>query len=221
MKKLLIFYFSFLLSWHFSFGQDNFMRYSQGITPMHKFFQQYADTTIIIEYANVPDGKPSSYKLITKTGSFVNAFSYNPVDTTYYPAYKLKSSFPVVLWHMFSAKRTGFKNAPADINIFFNVVPIPQDTTKKLWLYIQKLSLWDMVDDSVFGRGCKGIVDNFVNDGGSPEIIHLITKKEIKTLIFWSPAYYEKLCPGNKNRQVAIKIDEIIDKYFPKTRRDY
>lgn len=184
MKKLLIFLFLFLFSWHFSFGQDYLFRYTQGITPMHKFFQQYADSTIIIEYANVPDGKPSIYKLISKTGNFVNTFSYNPADTTYYSLYKLKKSFPIILWNMIGIERSNFKNRPADINIFFIVIPIPPDIAKKQWLYIQKLSPWNVVDDSVFGRGCKGIVDNYINDGGSPEIIHLITKKEIKTLVF-------------------------------------
>ncbi|MBT2561212.1 hypothetical protein J7E50_10255 [Pedobacter sp. ISL-68] len=221
MKKLLAFALLFSLSWHYCFGQDELMRYSLGQTPMHKFFQQFADSTIIIEYANVPDGKPSSYKLISKTGSFVNTFNYDPLDTAYYPLYKLKKMFPVILWNMIGTERSNFKNRPADINIFFNLINLKPDTAKKIWNEISKHKPWQIVDDSVFGRGCKGIVDNFVNDGGSPAIIHLITKKEIKTLIFWSPGYYEKLCPGNKSRKAAIKIEEIIDKYYPTIKSNY
>ncbi len=197
------------------------MRYSKGVTPMHKFFQQYADSTIIIEYANVPDGKPSSYQLISKTGSFVNTFNYKPLDTAYYPLYKLKNMFPVILWNMIGVERSNFKNRPADINIFFNLINLKPDTAKKIWNEISMYKPWQIVDDRVFGHGCKNIVDNFLNDGGSPAIIHLITKKEIKTLIFWNPEYYEKLCPGNNSRKVAIKIEEIIDRYFPKIRDDY
>ncbi|KQR69864.1 hypothetical protein [Pedobacter sp. Leaf176] len=199
----------------FSQENDVFLKYSQGVTPLHKFFQQYADSTIIIEYANATDGKPSSYKLISRTGDFVNTFYYRPIDTAYYSSFKLKKDFNVVLWTQLMAHKIGFAKTPPDINIFFNIVAINPDTAKKIWKNISIYKPWQMVDDKVFGRGCKGIPDDLAYDGGGPQIIHFITKKEIKTLVFWYPDYYEKRCPGNKNRQSAIAISSIFYRQIP------
>ncbi|WP_421938289.1 hypothetical protein [Pedobacter sp.] len=193
-----------------SFGQSK----GRGVTPMHKFFQQYTDSTIIVEYSQVADGRPSFYRVISKTGDLVDAFKYEPVDSSYYSVFKLKRSMPVVLWNMFTAKRTGFKHNPADINIFFNHVHMGTDRTKKLWQEIISLKPWQLVDDYNYGTECKGIPAGITYDGGT-WIMHLVTKKEIKTLYYLLPDYFEKQCPGNKNRQAAVRIEEIFNESYP------
>lgn len=68
-----------------SFGQSKGL----GVTPMHKFFQQYTDSTIIVEYSQVAEGRPSFYRVISKTGDLVDAFKYEPVASSYYSVFKL------------------------------------------------------------------------------------------------------------------------------------
>ncbi|WP_157263237.1 hypothetical protein [Pedobacter sp. R20-19] len=193
-----------------SFGQSKGL----GITPMHKFFQQYTDSTIIVEYSQVADGRPSFYRVISKTGDLVDAFKYEPVDTSYYSVFKLKKSMPVVLWNMFTMKRTGFNHNSADINIFFNHVQIDTSLTKKLWQEITSFKPWRLVDDYTYGAECNGIPAGLTYDSGT-WIMHLVTKKEIKTLCYLLPEYFEKQCPGNKNRQAAIRIEQLFKTYYP------
>lgn len=184
-----------------------------GITPMHKFFQKYTDSTIIVEYGNLSYG-PSYYRILTKTGDFINAFKYEPLDTTYYPIFKLKKDMPVVLWNLFTGKRNEFRHTPADINIFFNPVQLEPKQTKKIWQELITLKPWKLIDDYTYGARCKGVQETITMDSG-PWIIHLITKKEIKTLYYLAPEYFEKLCPGNKNRQAAIRIEALFNEWYP------
>lgn len=188
------------------------------VTPMHKFFQQYADSTIIREYRI--EGRPPIYRILTKTDNMVNSFCYEAIDTTWRKISSIRKHSPVILWNMLSAKKTLFQDIPADINIFFNIAPINSDTTKKMWTDITKTKPWQLVDDRAFGYGCKNVEDPVISEA-RPAIIHLITRQEIKTLFFMTPAYFEKLCPGNKYRQAFIKIDEIINKKFPKFKGNY
>ncbi|MDQ1142927.1 hypothetical protein [Pedobacter agri] len=193
-----------------SFGQSRGL----GISPMHRFFQHYTDSTIVIEYSRLADGRPSFYRLLSKTGDFVNAFKYEPIDSSYYSVFKLKKSMPAVLWNMFLAKRTGFKNNAADINIFFNYVQIDSQRTKKLWREILSFKPWQLVDDETYGAECVGKPAGTTYHNGT-WIIHLVTKKEIKTLCYLLPEYFEKQCPGNKNRQAAVQIERLFNEYYP------
>lgn len=187
---------------------------TRGVTPMHKFFQQYADSTLIIEFANLEDGKPSAYKLLSKTDNFVNTFIYLPADTSYYPLYQNRKNIPPILWNTIGMEKSTFKNRPADINIFFNYVPKPADSTKKMWQQIKDLNPWQLLDDKFYPTCPPNKIHAAVVDGPY-YILHLVTKKEIRTLVYYNPLYFEKeACPGNKNRQAILKIYAIFDRYF-------
>lgn len=136
MNRFLFFLLLPLFSSNHCFGQDELIRYTQGITPMHKFFQQYADSTIIREYRI--EGRPPMYRILTKTDNMVNSFCYEAMDTTWRNISSIRKYSPVILWNMLSAKKTLFQDIPADINIFFNIAPINSDTTKKMWADITK-----------------------------------------------------------------------------------
>lgn len=132
---LIIFFSSFYIT---SNAQDSLQ--TLGITPMHKFFQQYADSTIIIEYwSDSYDGR--TYSIISKTGVIVNTFTYAPIDSSWKNLMD-KKAFPVELWHQLFARKVMYKNRPADINIFFNLKPMPIDTAKKMWFDLTKLKPW-------------------------------------------------------------------------------
>ncbi|MCX2573885.1 hypothetical protein [Pedobacter sandarakinus] len=200
MKNLLFFLVLFFLT-NFCFAQ------SKGVTPMHKFFQQYADSTIFIEYST--EGyDPPKYKVLTKTDDFANTFVYEAIDTTWYKISSIRKSTPIIFWNMLANKKILFKNLPADINIFFNIVPLPPDTTKKMWQEISKFTPWKLLDDKSYPE-CSAVI----MDGGH-SIMHLITKTEIKTLVYYAPYYYEEQCPGNKNRQGITGIERLFDRYI-------
>lgn len=188
------------------------------VTPMHKFFQQYADSTVIIEYQN-EGNEPTKYRLICKKEGLINAFIYEPIDTSWKLISKIKSQTPKELWQELAAKKVLFQYMPADINIFFQASKISQKKANLAWKSIQKLSLWKLVDDSSFGIGCNGRTTGDALEG-KPNIIHLITKDNIKTLIYQYPEFYEKRCPGNENRQKIIALNNFFSLEFEKFKDD-
>ncbi|MDQ0964630.1 hypothetical protein QFZ20_000033 [Flavobacterium sp. W4I14] len=104
---------------------------TKGITPMHKFFQQYADSTIVIEYPT-QSFEPPSYKIISKKTGILNCFSYNAIDSGLLKLYIRKPvQIPDTLRAFLQLKKTNFRNEPANINIFFNILAVNPDTAKK------------------------------------------------------------------------------------------
>ncbi|WP_421944578.1 hypothetical protein [Pedobacter sp.] len=182
---------------------------TKGITPMHKFFQKYADSTIIIEY-DTDSYEPHPYRIISRAGKSVNTFSYEPIDNSWKTLSSSKKNFPTQLWYELLSRKTLYKNRQADINIFFNLVEINPDTSLRIWKDISKFKPWQLLDDKSYPE-CSNIA---IDAGYS--IMHLITKKEIKTLIYYAPYYYEEQCPGNKNRQGIVGIERLFEKNFPK-----
>ncbi|KQR69863.1 hypothetical protein ASF92_14275 [Pedobacter sp. Leaf176] len=61
--------------------KSELIKNTKGITLMHKFFQQYTDSTIILEYP--PQSNPPRYKIISKTDELISSYTYEPTDTTW------------------------------------------------------------------------------------------------------------------------------------------
>jgi hypothetical protein len=186
---------------------------TKGITPMHKIFQQFADSTIIIEYAN-QSSDPPAYKIISKSNDTINTFTYYPLDTTTKKFLKWPTGMPKVLGMVLSINKTSFKTMPANINIFFDLYKINPDTAKNMWREISKFKTWELVDDKSYPVCPANSNYAVVLDDGY-NIMHLITKKEIKTLVYYAPEYYEEQCPHNKNRQGIIGIERLFRRYIP------
>jgi len=182
---------------------------TKGITPMHKFFEEFADSTIIIEYPT-QSFEPPSYKIISKKSGILNCFSYNAIDSGLLKLYNRKLvRIPDTLRAFLQLKKNNFRNEPASINIFFNIVPLSSDTSKKMWLNISKFTPWQLLDDKSYPE-CSAVVMD-----ASYSIMHLITKKEIKTLVYYAPYYYEEQCPGNTNRIAIISIERLFYEKIP------
>ncbi|KQR69862.1 hypothetical protein ASF92_14270 [Pedobacter sp. Leaf176] len=181
---------------------------------MHKFLQDFADSTIVIEYPTQSYDSPA-YKILSKTRGIVNCFVYQAIDSGLNKLYQRKTvQIPDTLRAFLQLKKNNFRNSLADINIFFNVLKVNADTAKKIWKDISKYKPWQMVDDKAYATCPPGTNYAVVLDDGY-KIMHLVTKKEIKTLIYYAPEYYEEQCPGNKNRQAIISINSIFYKKIP------
>lgn len=174
------------------------------ITPMHTFFQKYADSTVIIEYPT-NSYAPLVYKIVTNTGDTVNAFEYNAIqklETAIMPT-RLRS-------HMLMEKYKYFGGA-ASVNPYFNLVNLPVDTLKVIWNKIDSLRLWTLTVDNEVPK-CRNIPFSPHPD---QIIIHLITKKEIKTLSFSNALLFEEYCPGNMNRRPVVELYNFFSRYIP------
>lgn len=202
MKKLSIIIYLLFILYSLGHGQSN------GITPLHRFFEKNADSTLIIEY-DTHSYDPHYYHILTKTGDTINTFEYNAILKDE------KVVIPKKLSTLIFLEKQRYFNAPAEINSYFNLVNLNRDTLKNMWGMIEKLDVWNLVDDKHYSNCPDNKRGLAVVDGGSI-IVHLITHDKIKTLIYNIPWHYEKYCPGNKNRQSAIKLHELFAEKFPK-----
>ncbi|SMC88516.1 hypothetical protein [Pedobacter africanus] len=189
-----------LFSFHDTHGQ------SYGITDLHKFMQLNADTTFILEYQS---GwlLPPQYWLVSKKG-----------DTTTAYIYDLPPKYNVLMPKSIRSaiyRSNGFNpSRKIEINQFFRPVPTPAKYKGKIWDILMKEEPWQIPDDKVDGTRCppnKNRVE--IEDGGSVNL-YLITAKEIKTLSFYAPHFYEEKCPGRKGRQSIIRIDKLFRDLF-------
>jgi len=201
MRKIILLIALVTFSCGLAFGQ------SKGITPMHLFFQKNADSTIIIEYAT-DSYDPHYYKIITRTGDTINTFQY-------YAIQRAESGIviPKKLRFLIDIEKVKYFSAAADINPYFSLVNLPADTLRTIWEKINSGQLWVLDEKLNNVNKCNQQVPVTSHMGYG--IMHLITKGQIRTLIFNAPEYYEKYCPGNKNRQAFLKLEGLLNRYFP------
>lgn len=94
--------------------------YTKGITPMHKFFQKFADSTLIIEYAKNTSA-PTDYQIIIKTNDTVNCFIYYPGNAKFKFFTFDRNVVPKVLGAFLGLYKDRLRDSPADINIYFDI----------------------------------------------------------------------------------------------------
>lgn len=184
-----------------------------GITPMHKFFQQHADSTYIISSRGSFD--IPNYDIISKVGDTISAYTYKS-DTKVGP--KLRE-IPKVFRDTFLKKNANLIYViPADINVFFQPKYLNVDSLKQFWIKSTKLKMWRVNDDKIDGEGCDILKNkdgswNLISDGGAI-YLHLITKDNIKELFFYAPDYYNKRCPGRKGRKAMLDFLDLFYMYY-------
>lgn len=181
------------------------------IEPLYKFMQANADTTIVIEQvSNWTSVAPDVY-LLSKKGDTLNCYTYRDL------AYSRNRSFPIpahIRQSMVKVYRHKILTEPVDVNEFFSVCAIKQETLKDLWKEIHRLKPWTLSDDKVDGEGCsldKGR-SPVIYDGGGLNL-YLITSNGIKQLYFYAPAFYQKYCKGRKGREAVLKIEGLFREY--------
>lgn len=179
---------------------------SYGITDLHKFMQAHADTTFILTYES---GwlLPPKYLLLSKKGDTTTAYIY---EVPYKTDILMPNAIRLALY-----KVNGFN--PIDkieVNKFFRAFRMPVKYKGKIWNMLMEEKPWQIPDDKVDGYGCPpGKNGSEIFDGGTTKL-YLITSKEIKTLSFYAPDFYEKECPGRKGRQSILRIDRLLGDLF-------
>lgn len=183
------------------------------VVPLYKFMQANTDSTIVIEYdSNWLMATPEAY-LLSKKGDMMSAYTYRDLA--------FSKVGHVLIPHEIRAamiKVSGVKInlVPKDINEFFDVRNVKQDTLKSLWKTMLGLEPWTLHDDEVDGEGCGPLNDPSlprVYDGGYINL-YLITPAEIKKLSFYAPRFYEEHCKGRKGRQAILKIEALFKAYI-------
>lgn len=182
------------------------------VTPMHRYLQRNADSTILFERMNYRINKPE-YFIVSKVGDTISIYSYQQLKEI-----DKKILLPNALGYtLYKRNRLDYLNEPIDINIYFNPHYLDRDSSKIFWQFLLKQQPWKIHDDSIDGEGCPNVKNGYdrnIYDGGGINL-YLVTKNNIKRLYFYAPKYYEKeVCPGRKGRQAILEIEALFKTYF-------
>ncbi|MET4542918.1 hypothetical protein ABIE26_000223 [Pedobacter africanus] len=184
---------------------------TNGITPLHKFMQVNADTTILLEHASGWIGPPQ-YWILSKKGDTTTAYIYDL-------PHKADALVPNAIRKAIQ-KASGFDPLrKIEVNQFFRPVAMPGRLKGKAWAILMAERPWSISDDKVDGRGCPPKKDRSVILDGGTTNLYLITKGEIKKLSFYAPAFYEEQCPGRKGRQSILRIEKFFSDLFKEESR--
>lgn len=180
--------------------------------PLFLFLQKNADSTIAIEYVSNWIQKPS-LQIISKKEDTVSIYTYadkRKFEESGNMPKKIRDSIYV-------KNRLNIFSTPIDVNIYFNSIYKNKDSLSFFWRELTELKPWELKDDMKDGEGCKlnnnGIQDQNIYDGGGIKL-YLITKGKIENLYFYSPDFYENLCPGRIGTQSILKIVKLFSTYL-------
>jgi hypothetical protein len=180
--------------------------------PLFEFFQQHADSTIILSHLQTIYDYPEYY-IVSKTGDTINMYTYR-----YYAPIKTPGKVDVPKAIAQRVNKTNYEamRALPDINALFQVKVVSKDTLNRLWNAISRERIWEIKDDKMDGKGCPiipGKENVSLFDGGGP-IFRLLTKEGSKELEFYAPNFFEEYCPGRKGRISAVRVEKLFKDYF-------
>lgn len=175
---------------------------SQKTSYIHKAFQTDADTTFIIQKIDRVIPLPNCF-ILSKKGKQITIYYYGDVTRS------------IRVSHEISAAVRKINDKGQKIELFeralFYPVAITNDEALAFWQKVINVKPWSISDD-VKNQECP---DPSIRLYDGEEIgLFLITKKEIKPLVFNEPRFYEEKCPGNEHRKAILKIQDIFKSYF-------
>lgn len=190
------------------FAQDSAVQLV-GVTPMHEFLQENTDSTIVF-HINANVTHIPEWFILSKKGDTLTAYHYHS-----FTAYDSRIRLPQAVALKLKKRVVKIYYPTVDINEFFNPIYMEQDTIARFWQNITKLKPWQIKDDVAEGIGCpvvkgKARAEIFDADGIT---VHLMTKKQIKTLYFYAPEFYQRECP-RKGRKEVLELQSLFLSYF-------
>ena len=166
-------------------------------TPLHKFFRNNFDSTIIYHQWSSWYPYPKYY-IIAKKDSSVYYFTYKSgyfeIQGRYYPA---------ELHRKFIQEEVKFRLTTPDTNRYFLPVYIHSSNRHLYWTQINSFGVWNLNEVNSNFNGCE------VRDEGS-DTYYFITNQGIKVKTFYAADFYESCKPGNVNLINEIKTRNTI-----------
>lgn len=182
-------------------------QHNTGITPMHLFFKDNADSTLIMEYPT-HSYDPPTYRILTKSGDTITLFEYAPI-LPYQNGIKMSKKLRASIFF----KKIEQTNGPADINAYFNGIKLADDSLKNFWTETRKLNPWLLAPDRTLA-GCPTNKPIPAISHTGEIIFYLITKDQVKRMEYIGVHHIEASCPGNITRQRVINLQKLFEYYF-------
>lgn len=172
------------------------------ITSVHLDFQKNADTTFIIQKIDKLLPKPN-YFILSKKDKQINIYYYGDATNRI----RVPSG---IISAMNRVNFGGDKTRKFD-KVLFYPLAITKEDALAFWQKVMNSKPWNISDD-VKNQECS---DPSIRVYDGEHIgLFLITKKEIRPLVFYDPNFYEEKCPGNPHREAFLKIQDTFKFYF-------
>jgi hypothetical protein len=168
------------------------------ITPLHTFFQNNFDSTIIwTPSSNWQLGH--NYFIVTKKDTSIYFFAYlMPYRNINWRDY------PRVLGEKFADENDRFSLILPDTNLYFNPIPVDYSLKKKYWGEVNANDIWSVPD--------SGSREHYTIDGSQDNFFLIANGKIRKSIFYW--LHDNKWIDIDINRKKAHLTEEVFRKIF-------
>ena len=177
-------------------------------TPLHRFFQQHFDSTIV--YQSGPTGNNSpNYLILAKYQNRLDFFTYcSPYRDV------LGHYFPGQLVQKFSQEESRFRATIPDTNRYLLPRRVEEELLRHSWQALHPPQFWAIQGDEQARRSTGGCV----LEHGVESTFYLIDKKAIRVARLYAPAFYEACAGKDVGRQQAIQASSTLQRLLQSVR---
>lgn len=170
-------------------------------TPLHQFFKNNFDSTIIYFQWSSWNISPNYYILSKKDSNFYY-YTYSS------PYRRVKGyNYPGNLELKFITENLIFEKTTPDTNRYLFPIQFHYSVQRKYWSEVNSYNLWILTDKVPISKKCESL-------DGDEDTYYLITKSNIKLLSFYDADFFEECDSKNINRQNEIKTRNFILNIF-------
>jgi hypothetical protein len=178
-----------------SFSSVALTGYGQASTPLHTFFQQNYDSTVIYQTGSNWNNSPN-YLILAKHRQQLEFFTYTSPYRDVLGHY-----YPGRLAQQFGRADALFRVTIPDTNRYLLPQILPTATLTRAWRQLQAPLLWLVQDD----QQASPITGNRMVEDGDENTFYFLDKKAIHVARFYAPAAKEIGAKKDPNRQQALK----------------
>jgi hypothetical protein len=178
-----------------SFGSAALVCRGQAITPLHTFFQQNYDSTIVYQSGSNWNDSPH-YLILAKHQQQLDFFTYTSPYRDVLGHY-----YPGQLVRQITREEVRFRATTPDTNRYLLPKRIQPTTLAHGWRQLQAHQFWLVQDDQQVPQTTASCV---VEDADE-NTFYFLDKKAIRVARFYAPATKEECAGKDRNRQQALK----------------
>ncbi|MBC6609917.1 hypothetical protein H8B15_03220 [Hymenobacter sp. BT507] len=196
--------FSYWIRFALSLGllRAAFPSQAQVTTPLHTFFQQNFDSTIVYQSSSVWN-ESASYLILAIHHSRLAFFTYRSPYRNILGHY-----FPGQLVQKFSKEEARFRATTPDTNRYLLPQPIASDSLRYSWQSLKPVLLWSVQSDEQARR----VLGKCVVEDGEDVTLWFIDKKSIRSARFYAPVFFEACAGKDAGRQQAIRVTNTLQR---------
>lgn len=156
--------------------------------PLFKYLQNNFDTAYVFDAYSGWDLAWPNYKIVGIKNHRLFFFRYSSPQA---PRYSQE-----------------YSETKPDSNQYFLFMPVSTVEQERFRASLDSIDLWKMTTDDRSNCTFR------IYDAGDVDF-YMLSKNNRKKVNFEAPDFYERACPGDKNRQVAIRFIRLMNSVIP------